>query len=327
MAETSYWDAVRRAHDEELAHDPLVYVLGEDVGLAGGTYKATQGLYEKYGSERVVDTPISENSFTGLGIGASMIGARPIVEIMSVNFALLAMDQIINAAAKLRYMSGGQLGCPFVIRSPGGVAHQLGSQHSGRLEKIFAGTPGLRVLTPATPDDAYGILKSAVRCDDPVIILEHEAIYNLKGELPDEEYFAPLEGARVLREGTDITLMGYLMSSHWCLQAAEQFAQQGIAAEVIDLRSLRPLDRATIRNSIAKTHRVAVVTEDEGPVGMSAELVALINEECFFELDGPPIRIHAEDVPIPYNRALERAALPDPEKIVVTCQQRLLGVA
>ncbi|MFA9460371.1 alpha-ketoacid dehydrogenase subunit beta [Thiohalorhabdus methylotrophus] len=324
MAEIFYWDAVRRAHDEEMDNDPLVFAMGEDIGLPGGTYKATQGLFDKYGEERVMDTPISENSYTGIGVGASMIGCRPIVEIMSVNFALLATDQIINAAAKIRYMSGGQVGCPLVVRSPGGVAHQLGAQHSGRLEKLFAGTSGLRVVTPAFPVDAYGMLKTAVRCDDPVVILEHEAIYNLKGEVPDEEYFAPLEGARVVREGTDVTLVGYLMSTHWNLAAADKLAEQGISAEVIDLRSLKPIDGATLRASLAKTHKAVICTEDEAPVGMSAEIMAVLNEECFFELDAPPVRVTAEDVPMPYNHELEKAALPDADKIV-TATQKLLG--
>jgi len=324
MAEIFYWDAVRRAHDEEMANDPLVFAMGEDIGLPGGTYKATQGLFDKYGEDRVMDTPISENSYTGIGVGASMVGCRPIVEIMSVNFALLATDQIINAAAKIRYMSGGQLECPVVVRSPGGVAHQLGAQHSGRLEKLFAGTSGLRVVTPAFPADAYGMLKTAVRCNDPVVILEHEAIYNLKGEVPDDEYFAPLEGAQVVREGTDVTLVGYLMSTHWNLAAAEKLAEQGISAEVIDLRSLKPIDRETIAASLAKTHKAMVVTEDEAPVGMSSEIMAVINEESFFELDAPPARVTAEDVPIPYNHGLEKAALPDADK-VVEATRKLLG--
>ncbi len=324
MGEAFYWDAVRRAHDEELANDPLVFAIGEDIGLPGGTYKATQGLFEKYGEERIIDAPISENSYVGLGTGASMTGCRPIIEIMSVNFALLATDQIINATAKIRYMSGGQIGCPIVIRSPGGVAHQLGAQHSGRLEKLFAGTSGLRVVTPAFPSDAYGMLKTAVRCNDPVIILEHEAIYNLKGEIPDEEAFAPLEGAQVVREGTDVTLIGYLMSTHWNLAAANKLAESGISAEVIDLRALKPIDGETLQASLAKTHRAVVATEDEAPVGISAEILALLNERCFYDLDAPPVRVTAEDTPMPYNEKLERAALPDPDQIT-SAVQKLLG--
>jgi len=256
MAEMMYWEAIRRAHDEEMGRDPLVICMGEDIGVAGGTYKATQGLYDKYGPERVIDTPISENGFTGLGIGASFLGVRPIIEIMSVNFAWLATDQIINTAAKVRYMSGGQLEAPVVIRAPGGTAHQLGAQHSARMEKVFMGIAGLRVVTPSNPKQAYGLLKSAVRCNDPVFINEHELMYNMKGEVPDGEFFHPLEGSEVAREGRDITLFGYNISVHWCLQAAEILSKQhGIEAEVVDLYALNPLDREGIRASVSKTHR------------------------------------------------------------------------
>ena len=225
MAVMMYWEAIRRAHDEEMSRDPLVICMGEDIGVVGGTYKATQGLYDKFGPERVMDTPISENSYTGLGIGASFLGVRPIIEIMSVNFAWLATDQIVNAAAKVRYMSGGQVTAPVVIRSPGGTAHQLGAQHSARMEKVFMGIAGLRVVTPSSPKQAYGLLKSAVRCNDPVFINEHELMYNMKGEVPDGEFFHPLEGSEVARPGKDITLFGYNISVHWCMQAAEQLAK------------------------------------------------------------------------------------------------------
>ncbi len=316
MAEMMFWEAVRRAHDEELANDPLVICMGEDVGIAGGTYKATQGLYDKYGPERVIDTPISENSFTGLGIGASFLGVRPIIEIMSVNFAWLASDQIVNTAAKVRYMSGGQLAAPVVIRSPGGTAHQLGAQHSGRLEKVFMGTAGLRVVTPSNPRQAYGLLKSAVRCNDPVFINEHELLYNLKGEVPDGEYFMPLEGSEVSREGSDVTLFGYNISVHWCLEAAEKLAKQGIEAEVIDLFALAPLDREGIKDSLSKTHRAVIVEEDEPVAGVGAEVMAVINEECFYELDAPPQRIAAKNIPIPYNRTMGKAAIPNADEVV-----------
>ncbi len=325
MAVMMMWEAIRRAHDEEMARDPLVIAMGEDIGVAGGTYKATQGLYDKYGPERVIDTPISENSFTGVGIGASFLGVRPIIEIMSVNFAWLALDQIVNTAAKVRYMSGGQLQAPVVIRSPGGTAHQLGAQHSARMEKVFMGIAGLRVVTPSNPRQAYGLLKSAVRCDDPVFINEHELMYNLKGEVPDEEYFHPLEGSEVAREGRDVTLFGYNISVHWCLQAAETLAREdGIQAEVVDLYALSPLDREGIRRSVAKTHRAVVVEEAEAPVGVGAEVMAVLNEECFFELDAPPVRVSAAMVPIPYNRRLEKAAIPNPQR-VVEAVRRLLG--
>ena len=317
MANIMFWEAVQRAHDEEMARDPLVIAMGEDIGVAGGTYKATRGLYDKYGPERIIDTPISENGFTGLAIGASFIGVRPIVEIMSVNFAWLAMDQIFNNAAKVRYMSGGQLEAPVVIRSPGGTAHQLGAQHSARMEKVFMGIAGLRVVTPSNPRQAYGLIKSAVRCNDPVFINEHELMYNLKGDVPDEEYFHPLEGSEVAREGRDITLFGYNISVHWCLQAADILSKQhGIEAEVVDLFSLSPLDRKGISESISKTHRAMIVEEAEAPVGVGAEVMAIINEECFYELDAPPARVSALNVPIPYNHTLEKMAIPDAKDVV-----------
>ena len=327
MAVMMYWEAIRRAHDEELANDPMVIVMGEDVGVAGGTYKATKGLYDKYGPARVIDTPISENSYTGVGIGASFLGVRPIIELMSVNFAWLAMDQIANSAAKVRYMSGGQLYAPVVIRSPGGTAHQLGSQHSARMEKVFMGLAGLRVVTPSSPRQAYGLLKSAVRCNDPVFINEHELMYNMKGEVPDAEYFHPLEGSEVARPGRDLTLFGYNISVHWCLQAADILAREhGIEAEVVDLYALSPLDREGIRASVSRTHRAVVVEEAEPAVGVGAEVAAIINEECFFELDAPPARVSAHTVPIPYNHTLEKSAIPSVNG-VVQAVLRLFGKA
>lgn len=317
MAEMMYWEGIQRAHDEEMARDPMVICMGEDIGVAGGTYKATKGLYEKYGPLRVIDTPISENGFTGLAVGASFIGVRPIVEIMSVNFAWLAMDQLFNSAAKVRYMSGGQLTAPIVVRSPGGTAHQLGAQHSARMEKVFMGIAGLRVVTPSNPKQAYGLLKSAIRSEDPVFINEHELMYNMKGEVPDEEYFHPLEGSEVTRSGTDVTLFGYNISVHWCLKAAEILAKQyNISAEVVDLYSLSPLDREGIKKSVSKTHRAVIAEEDEAPVGVGSEVIAIINEECFFELDAAPVRVHSANVPQPYNHKLEMAAIPDHEDVV-----------
>jgi pyruvate dehydrogenase E1 component beta subunit len=317
MAELMYWEAIRRAHDEEMARDPLVICMGEDIGVAGGTYKATQGLFDKYGHQRVIDTPISENGYTGLGIGASFVGVRPIIEIMSVNFAWLALDQIANSAAKVRYMSGGQLTAPVVIRSPGGTAHQLGAQHSARMEKIFMGIAGLRVVTPSNPKQAYGLLKSAVRCEDPVYINEHELMYNMKGEVPDSEYFHPLEGSEVTRPGKDITLFGYNISVHWCLQAAEILSSQhGIEAEVVDLYALSPIDRKGIVESVSKTHRAVIVEEAEPTVGVGAEVMAIINEECFYEVDAPPVRVSAAHVPIPFNHTLEKAAIPNANDVV-----------
>ncbi len=311
MAEIAYWEAILRAHDEEMANDPLVIAMGEDIGVAGGTYKATHGLFDKYGAERIIDCPISENSYTGIGIGASMIGVRPIIEIMSINFALLALDTLINAAAKIRYMSGGRIACPIVMRTPGGTAHQLAAQHSARLARMFMSTSGLRVVTPRGPIDAYGMLKSATRCNDPVIIIEHERMYNMKEEVPDEEFFRPLEGAEVVREGSDITLIGYNYSVHLCLEAAKKLEADGISAEVVDLRSLKPLDRETIRKSVEKTHKVVIAEEDEAAVGVGSEIMAIINEDAFYALDAQPMRIYAADVPVPYNHKLELAAIPD----------------
>ncbi len=315
MAEMAYWEAIRRAHDEEMANDRMVIAMGEDIGVAGGTYKATLGLYDKYGEDRVIDTPISENSYTGIGIGASMVGVRPIIEIMSINFALLALDTLVNAAAKIRYMSGGRAQCPIVMRTPGGTAHQLAAQHSARLARMFMSTSGLRVVTPRGPIDAYGMLKSAVRCNDPVIIIEHEQMYSLKEDVPDEEFFRPLEGAEIVREGSDITLVGYNFSVHLCLEAAKRLEADGINAEVLDLRVLKPLDRELIRKSVEKTHRVLIAEEDEAPVGVGAEIMALINENCFFALDAQPVRIHAADVPVPYNARLEKAAIPSADDV------------
>jgi len=317
MAEIMMWEAIRRAHDEEMANDPLVIAMGEDIGVVGGTYKATLDLYEKYGEDRVIDTPISENGYTGLGIGASFVGVRPIIEIMSVNFSWLAMDQMFNTAAKVRYMSGGQLEAPIVVRSPGGTAHQLGSQHSARMEKVYMGIAGLRVVTPSSPRQAYGLLKSAVRCNDPVFINEHELMYNMKGEVPDEEFFLPLVGSEVAREGRDVTLFGYNISVHWCLQAADLLSRNyGIEAEVIDLFTLSPLDREGIVNSVSKTHRAVIVEEAEPAVGVGSEVMAIINEDCFYELDAAPLRVSALNVPIPYNHGLEKAALPDANDVV-----------
>ena len=315
MAEIFYWEAIRRAHDEEMTRDPLVIAMGEDIGVVGGTYKATSGLFEKYGETRIIDTPISENSYTGIGIGASMAGLRPIIEIMSINFALLALDTIVNAAAKIRYMSGGRVSCPIVLRTPGGTAHQLAAQHSARLARMFMSTSGLRVVTPRGPIDAYGMLKSAVRSNDPVIIIEHERMYNMKEEVPDKEFFRPLEGAEIVRKGTDITLIGYNWSVHLCLEAAKRLEKDGISAEVIDLRSLKPIDRETIRRSVEKTHRMLVAEEDEAAVGVGSEIISIVIEDCFFALDAQPVRVHAADVPVPYAAELEHAAIPNVEDV------------
>lgn len=314
--ELMMWQALNIALDRAMAADDAVFVLGEDVGLYGGSYRVTQGLYAKYGEWRVRDTPISENSFTGLGIGAALAGGRPVVEIMTVNFALLALDAIINMAAKLRYMSGGQLRVPLVVRMPGGVAKQLGAQHSQRLEHTLMNVPGLRIAAPATPQDAYWQLSQAIREDDPIIVLEHELLYFHKGPFDIHAAPPPMHAAAVRREGKDITLIAWSRMVEVTLEAAEALAEEGIAAEVIDLRSLRPIDLPALQASLAKTHRALVVEEDCRFAGAGAEIVAALTEAGFYDLDAPIGRVAGADVPTPYNGALERASIPDVGQVV-----------
>ncbi len=315
--ELMVWEALNIAHDRALAADESVFVLGEDVGLYGGSYRVTQGLFAKYGEWRVRDTPISENSFTGLGVGAALVGGRPIVEIMTVNFALLALDAIINMAAKLRYMSGGQFRVPLVVRMPGGVAKQLAAQHSQRLEHTLMNVPGLRIVCPATPQDAYWQLLQAVREDDPIIFLEHELLYFHKGPFDADAAAPPLHAASVRRKGKDLTLIAWHRMVEVSLAAAETLAKDhGLQAEVIDLRSLRPLDMPTLQASLAKTHRALVVEEDCRFAGAGAEICAELSERSFFDLDAPIGRVTGADVPTPYNAELEAASIPRPENVV-----------
>ncbi len=315
-AEMTVWQALNLALNRAMERDDAVFVLGEDVGLYGGSYRVTQGLYAKYGEWRVRDTPISENSFTGLGVGAAMVGGRPVVEIMTVNFALLALDAIINLAAKLRYMSGGGIRVPLVIRMPGGVAHQLAAQHSQRLEHTLMNVPGLRIAVPATAQDSYWQLTQAVREDDPIIVLEHELLYFSKGPFDVDAKAPPLHQAVVRREGGDATLVAWSRMVEVCLEAATQLAGEGIEAEVIDLRSLRPIDLGTVQASVAKTHRCLVVEEDCRFAGAGAEIVAELCERGFFDLDRPPRRLAAADTPTPYNRDLEAGSIPRAEDVV-----------
>ncbi len=315
--EMKLWQALNLAHDRALSEDDSVFVIGEDVGLYGGSYRVTQGLYAKYGEWRVRDTPISENSFTGLGVGAALVGGRPIVEIMTVNFALLALDALINMAAKLRYMSGGQFRVPLVVRMPGGVAKQLAAQHSQRLEHTLMNVPGLRIVTPATPQDAYWQLLQAVREDDPIIILEHELLYFQEGPFDPERPAPSMHAAAVRREGRDLTLIAWHRMVEVALQAAKTLSERhGIEAEVIDLRSLRPLDLPTLQHSVAKTHRALVVEEDCRFAGAGAEICAALNEGSFFELDAPITRVAGADVPTPYNAELEAASIPRPNDVI-----------
>jgi pyruvate dehydrogenase E1 component beta subunit len=305
-----YWQALNRALDAEMAADESVFTLGEDVGLFGGTYRVTEGLYARYGEWRVRDTPISENSFTGLGVGAAMVGMRPVVEIMTINFALLALDAIVNLAAKIPFMSGGQFPMPLVIRVPGGVAKQLGAQHSQRLEHTLMNVPGLRIAVPATPQDAYWQLRQAIRSDEPVVLLEHELLYFAKGPVDLGAAPPPMHRAMVRRPGRDVTVIAYSRMVHVALEAADQLGAEGIEAEVIDLRSLKPIDWDTCAQSVRRTHRLLVVEEDCRYHGAGAEIVAALVEACFFHLDAPPARVAGLDIPAPFNGALEAASIP-----------------
>ncbi|MBI1352641.1 MAG: alpha-ketoacid dehydrogenase subunit beta [Actinomycetales bacterium] len=310
---------------EAMRRDDRVFLMGEDVGRYGGGFGVSLGLLEEFGEDRVRDTPLSESGFVGAGIGAALGGMRPIVEIMTVNFSLLALDQILNTAATLLHMSGGQFNVPLVIRMTTGGGRQLAAQHSHSLEGYYAHIPGLRVLAPATIEDAYGMLEPALADPDPVVIFEHGSLYNEKGTLPDPPTAVPLEGAAVRRAGTDVTLVTSGGCLGRCLDAADDLAGSGISAEVIDLRSLRPIDDDTVGASVSRTHRAIVVDEGWRSVGMSAEVAARIAERCFYDLDAPVGRVAAVEVPIPYPRHLEAAALPSAERIAAAARKAVLG--
>ncbi len=316
MPEIRYWEAVNQALFEEFARDERVFTLGEDVGLVGGTFRVTEGLMAEYGSRRVRDTPIAEASIIGMAIGAAMAGMRPIAEMMTMNFAVVAMDQIVNHCAKMRYMFGGQVSLPLVIRAPGGGGTQKGAQHSHSIESWFVNTPGIRVAIPSTPYDVKGLLKTAVRMDDPVLFIEHEMLYNTKGEVPEDEYLLPFGVAEVKRPGRDVTIIAWSRMVLEALRAAETLANEGIEAEVLDPRTLDPLDMDAILGSVARTRRAVVAEEGWRNVGVGAELAARIQEHLFYELDAPVVRVAAADVPTPYARNLEKLALPDAARIV-----------
>ena len=318
----TYREAVREAIREAMVRDERVFLMGEDVGRYGGAFGVSLGLLEEFGEDRVRDTPLSESGFVGAGIGAALGGMRPIVEIMTVNFSLLALDQILNTAATLRHMSGGQFSVPLVIRMTTGGGRQLAAQHSHSLEGYYAHIPGLRVLAPATVEDARGMLWPALQDPDPVVIFEHGSLYNASGEIGGE---ADIEGARVRREGTDLTIVTHGGSLPACLAAADDLAERGVSAEVIDLRSLRPVDDATIEASIGRTHRALVVDEGWRSFGLSAEIAARISEHCFYDLDAPVARVAAVEVPIPYPAHLEQAALPNAGRIVEAGLQVVSG--
>ena len=316
MSVLTYRDALNSALREEMRRDDTVFLMGEEVGVYQGAYKVSRGLLDEFGPMRVVDTPITELGFAGLGVGAAMTGLRPVIEFMTWNFALLAIDQLVNSAAKMRYMSGGQIGVRAVFRGPGGAALQLGAQHSQAFESYYAHIPGLKVVMPATPADAKGLLKSAIRDDDPVVFIEGEMLYNQKGDVPDGEHVVPLGLADVKRAGTDVTLVCHSKTVSVALKAAEQLAGEGVDVEVIDLRTIRPLDAATVLASVAKTHRCVVAEEGWPFAGVGAQVVDVIQRDVFDELDAPVLRVTGADVPMPYNRHLEKAAKVDAGKLV-----------
>lgn len=327
MAETLLYNALREAIDEEMQRDPTVFVLGEDVGHYGGSYKVTKDLHQKYGDLRVLDTPIAENSFTGMAVGAAMTGLRPIIEGMNMGFLLLAFNQIANNAGMLRYTSGGNYKIPMVIRGPGGVGRQLGAEHSQRLEAYFQGVPGLKLVACSTPYNAKGLLKAAIRDDNPVLFFEHVLLYNLKQDLPEHEYILPLNRAEIVRSGKDVTILTYSRMRHHVMQAVKTLVKEGFDPEVIDLISLKPLDFETIGESIQKTHRVIIVEECMRSGGIGAELTASINDRLFDELDAPVIRLASQDIPTPYNGTLENLTIVQPPQIVEAVQRIVpLGV-
>jgi pyruvate dehydrogenase E1 component beta subunit len=320
MATISYREALNEALAEEMERDENVFLMGEEVGQYNGAYKVSKGLLERFGEKRVVDTPIAELSFAGLGVGAAMVGLRPVIEFMTFNFSLLALDQVFNSAAKMLYMTNGQFGCPIVFRGPTGAALQLSAQHSQALESTYVHFPGLKMCTPATPADAKGLLKASIRDNDPVIFMEAELLYALKGEVPDDDdYVIPLGVADVKREGKHVSIITHGKMVHIALQAAKQMEKDGIEAEVVDLRTLRPLDVEAILRSVHKTNRAVYVEEGWPYVGIGAQIVELIQTEAFDDLDAPVARVTQADVPMPYNKALEKLAKPDAARVIEAC--------
>jgi len=316
MATITMREALRQAMEEEMRRDDDVLLFGEEVAQYNGAYKVTQGLLDTFGEKRVFDTPISEEGFTGMGIGAAMAGLRPIVEWMTFNFSLMAIDQVYNNAAKNLYMSGGQMKNPIVFRGPNGPAEYLASQHSQALQSIFAHVPGLKVVAASTPYDAKGLLKSSIRDDNPVLFLEAEMMYSWKGEVPEDEYLVPIGKADVKRAGSDVTLVCYSKPSKMVLQAAEELAKEGIEAEVLDLRTIRPLDEQAIYDSVRKTNRCVVVDESWPFASVGSHIGWLVSRNCFDYLDAPVELVSGEDVPMPYNHTLELAAQPSVDKVV-----------
>jgi pyruvate dehydrogenase E1 component beta subunit len=324
VRQLAFREALREAMVEEMERDGSIFLLGEEVGHYGGAYKVSEGMLERFGERRVVDAPIAETGFAGVGIGAAMVGLRPIIEFMTWNFSLVAYDQIVNNAAKLRYMTNGQFALPIVFRGPGGSAHALGAQHSQAVESLYAHVPGLKVVVPSTPADAKGLLKSAIRDDNPVIFIESEIMYGMKGEVPTGEHVVPLGSADVKRAGRDVTLVTWGKMLHTTLKAAEELAAEGTEAEVLDLRTIRPLDTEAVLGSVRRTHRLVVVQEGWPFAGVAAEVIALVAREAFDDLDAPPQRVTNLDVPMPYATNLEQLVLPSAARVVAAVRG-LLG--
>jgi len=321
----SYREALNQAMREEMRRDDRIFLIGEEVGYYQGAFKVSKGFVEEFGSQRVLDTPITEAGFTGLAIGAAMAGLHPIVELMTFNFGILALDQIVNNAAKIRYMSGGQLSVPIVIRGPGSAAHQLGAQHSQSLEAWFCHVPGLKVVAPATPHDAKGLLKSAVRDQNPVIFIEAQLLYSIKGEVQEGEYTIPIGQAELKRQGKDVTIVAYSKMLLLALEVAELLAHEGIEVEVMDPRTLKPFDLATITASVKKTGRLVIVEEGWRFAGLGAQIAESVYSEAFDYLDGPIVRVTGADVPMPYSRPLEDAAIPDRDRVLAAVRRLVKG--
>lgn len=321
MPTIQYREALRQAMIEEMDRDEDVFLMGEEVGEYNGAYKVSEGMLARFGPRRVLDTPISEAAFTGIGVGLAMCGLRPIVELMSWSFSLVCFDQLMNNAANVRYMSGGQFRCPIVVRGGSGIAHQLGATHSHRVDALYARVPGLVVLAPSTPYDAKGLLKAAIRCDDPVMFLESELMLNDRGEVPDGDYTLPIGKADIKKAGKDVTIICWSKMVKLCLKAASDLAEQGVDAEVIDVRSLRPLDEQCLIDSVRKTNRCVIVDEDWPYCGMGAGILARLNEKVFDDLDAPIKRVCCEDVPVPFNHHLEMHMQPSVEKVVAAVKE------
>jgi pyruvate dehydrogenase E1 component beta subunit len=324
MAEKLYRVALREALLEEMERDSSIFLIGEDIGVFGGAYRVTEGLLDRFGSMRVVDAPIAEEVIVGCGIGAAMTGLRPVVEMMTINFSLVAFDQIVQNAAKIHYMFGGEVSVPLVIRMPGGAGHQLSSQHSHSFEVLYGMIPGLIVAAPTSPEDAKGMLKAAIRTDNPVMFLESMSLYNLRGEVPDGDYTTPLGRAALRRNGSDLTIVAVSRQAVLAGVAAEKLEEEDVDAEVIDLRSIRPIDWRTITESVRRTTRCLVVEEGWPTYGVGAEIAAGVQERCFDYLDAPVLRLGGAEVPMPYNRELERASIPSADDIS-TAALRVVG--